>query len=113
VSYLIRVFVLLYYILLYIYIIYIYIYIYICNNQLSLVKVFAPKPHFSSLTCLAIWGRKFYSFPLLRYLSDERISANFAHVGLAPPGDVGSWQTECKVFFFFFLPYSNKSNFGL
>ncbi|XP_062164042.1 probable rhamnogalacturonate lyase B isoform X1 [Alnus glutinosa] len=31
-----------------------------------------------------------------RYLSDEYIPANFAYVGLAPPGDVGSWQTECK-----------------
>ncbi|XP_059460108.1 probable rhamnogalacturonate lyase B isoform X2 [Corylus avellana] len=31
-----------------------------------------------------------------RYLSDECISANCAHVGLAPPGDIGSWQTECK-----------------
>ncbi|GMY07750.1 rhamnogalacturonate lyase B-like [Fagus crenata] len=31
-----------------------------------------------------------------RYLSDEYISANYAYVGLAPPGDVGSWQRECK-----------------
>ncbi|KAB1200277.1 Rhamnogalacturonate lyase [Morella rubra] len=31
-----------------------------------------------------------------RYLSSGYISANCAHVGLAPPGDVGSWQTECK-----------------
>ncbi|KAK9994255.1 hypothetical protein SO802_023958 [Lithocarpus litseifolius] len=30
------------------------------------------------------------------FLSDECISANFAYVGLAPPGDVGSWQRECK-----------------
>ncbi|KAL4595494.1 hypothetical protein ACB092_12G095300 [Castanea dentata] len=27
---------------------------------------------------------------------DECISANCAYVGLAPPGDVGSWQRECK-----------------
>nr|POE82193.1 rhamnogalacturonate lyase [Quercus suber] len=31
-----------------------------------------------------------------RFLSDEYISANSAYVGLAPPGDVGSWQRECK-----------------
>ncbi|KAM3682555.1 hypothetical protein ACJW31_12G080500 [Castanea mollissima] len=30
------------------------------------------------------------------FLSDECISANCAYVGLAPPGDVGSWQRECK-----------------
>ncbi|XP_059460743.1 probable rhamnogalacturonate lyase B [Corylus avellana] len=31
-----------------------------------------------------------------RYVSDDYISANGAYVGLAPPGDVGSWQRECK-----------------
>ncbi|EEF35029.1 rhamnogalacturonate lyase B isoform X1 [Ricinus communis] len=31
-----------------------------------------------------------------RYVSNECIPANGAYVGLAPPGDVGSWQTECK-----------------
>ncbi|KAK4572002.1 hypothetical protein RGQ29_030413 [Quercus rubra] len=31
-----------------------------------------------------------------RYLSDQYISASYAYVGLAPPGDVGSWQRECK-----------------
>ncbi|KAK4571997.1 hypothetical protein RGQ29_030411 [Quercus rubra] len=31
-----------------------------------------------------------------RFLSDESISASSAYVGLAPPGDVGSWQRECK-----------------
>ncbi|GMN40188.1 hypothetical protein TIFTF001_009413 [Ficus carica] len=31
-----------------------------------------------------------------RYISDDYISANGAYVGLAPPGDVGSWQRECK-----------------
>ncbi|XP_062001223.1 probable rhamnogalacturonate lyase B [Rosa rugosa] len=30
------------------------------------------------------------------YISDDYISANGAYVGLAPPGDVGSWQRECK-----------------
>ncbi|XP_030454518.2 uncharacterized protein LOC115675872 [Syzygium oleosum] len=31
-----------------------------------------------------------------RYVSDDYISAKNAYVGLAPPGDVGSWQRECK-----------------
>ncbi|XP_062164113.1 probable rhamnogalacturonate lyase B [Alnus glutinosa] len=31
-----------------------------------------------------------------RYISNDYISANGAYVGLAPPGDVGSWQRECK-----------------
>ncbi|KAJ7965872.1 Rhamnogalacturonate lyase family protein [Quillaja saponaria] len=31
-----------------------------------------------------------------RYLSENCISARDAYVGLAPPGDTGSWQTECK-----------------
>ncbi|KAJ4701499.1 Rhamnogalacturonate lyase family protein [Melia azedarach] len=31
-----------------------------------------------------------------RYVSNDYIAANGAYVGLAPPGDVGSWQTECK-----------------
>ncbi|KAJ4851071.1 hypothetical protein Tsubulata_009587 [Turnera subulata] len=31
-----------------------------------------------------------------RFVSDDYISANGAYVGLAPPGDVGSWQRECK-----------------
>ncbi|THG07287.1 hypothetical protein TEA_001877 [Camellia sinensis var. sinensis] len=31
-----------------------------------------------------------------RYMSNDYISANGAYVGLAPPGDVGSWQRECK-----------------
>uniref|UniRef100_A0A2C9VXR4 rhamnogalacturonan endolyase n=1 Tax=Manihot esculenta TaxID=3983 RepID=A0A2C9VXR4_MANES len=31
-----------------------------------------------------------------RFLSDDYISANGAYVGLGPPGDVGSWQRECK-----------------
>ncbi|XP_047323782.1 probable rhamnogalacturonate lyase B [Impatiens glandulifera] len=30
------------------------------------------------------------------YLSDANIVANGAYVGLATPGDVGSWQRECK-----------------
>lgn len=34
-----------------------------------------------------------------RFVSDDYISANGAYVGLAPPGDVGSWQRECKVIF--------------
>ncbi|TXG52635.1 hypothetical protein EZV62_021804 [Acer yangbiense] len=31
-----------------------------------------------------------------RYVSNENISANCAYVGLAPQGDPGSWQRECK-----------------
>ncbi|KAK1391735.1 hypothetical protein POM88_010791 [Heracleum sosnowskyi] len=31
------------------------------------------------------------------YMSETDLSANGAYVGLAPPGDVGSWQRECKV----------------
>ncbi|KAK6938055.1 Rhamnogalacturonan lyase, domain II, partial [Dillenia turbinata] len=30
------------------------------------------------------------------YICDDYISAYGAYVGLAPPGDVGSWQRECK-----------------
>ncbi|RZC15790.1 hypothetical protein D0Y65_009212 [Glycine soja] len=32
-----------------------------------------------------------------RYICTDLISANGAYVGLAPPGDAGSWQRECKV----------------
>ncbi|XP_055960248.1 probable rhamnogalacturonate lyase B isoform X2 [Mercurialis annua] len=31
-----------------------------------------------------------------RYLSEDYIFANGAYIGAAPPGDVGSWQKECK-----------------
>uniref|UniRef100_A0A2P2INM9 rhamnogalacturonan endolyase n=2 Tax=Rhizophora mucronata TaxID=61149 RepID=A0A2P2INM9_RHIMU len=31
-----------------------------------------------------------------RYMSEDYIFASGAYVGLAPPGDVGSWQRECK-----------------
>ncbi|XP_047964301.1 probable rhamnogalacturonate lyase B [Salvia hispanica] len=31
-----------------------------------------------------------------RYVSSDNIPANGAYVGLAPPGDAGSWQRECK-----------------
>ncbi|XP_019058445.1 PREDICTED: probable rhamnogalacturonate lyase B [Tarenaya hassleriana] len=31
-----------------------------------------------------------------RYISSEYISGNGSYVGLAAPGDVGSWQKECK-----------------
>ncbi|KAJ0026271.1 hypothetical protein Pint_08521 [Pistacia integerrima] len=30
------------------------------------------------------------------YVSDDSISAGGAYVGLAPPGEAGSWQRECK-----------------
>ncbi|KAK4747511.1 hypothetical protein SAY87_014097 [Trapa incisa] len=32
-----------------------------------------------------------------RYISENDIPAEGAYVGLAPPGDVGSWQRECKI----------------
>lgn len=35
-----------------------------------------------------------------RYISRQLIPAKSAYVGLAPPGDVGSWQYEIKVFSF-------------
>ncbi|KAM3342324.1 putative rhamnogalacturonate lyase B [Capsicum galapagoense] len=31
-----------------------------------------------------------------RYFKDDKISASGAYVGLAPPGEAGSWQRECK-----------------
>ncbi|XP_022768502.1 rhamnogalacturonate lyase B-like isoform X2 [Durio zibethinus] len=31
-----------------------------------------------------------------RYVSDDNIPANGAYIGLAPPGNAGSWQRECK-----------------
>ncbi|XVF36558.1 hypothetical protein REPUB_Repub19eG0067900 [Reevesia pubescens] len=31
-----------------------------------------------------------------RYVDDDSIPANGAYIGLAPPGNVGSWQRECK-----------------
>ncbi|XP_059281603.1 probable rhamnogalacturonate lyase B [Lycium ferocissimum] len=31
-----------------------------------------------------------------RYFNDDKISASGAYVGLAPPGEAGSWQRECK-----------------
>ncbi|XP_055834422.1 probable rhamnogalacturonate lyase B isoform X2 [Solanum dulcamara] len=31
-----------------------------------------------------------------RYFKDDKISASGAYVGLAPPGETGSWQRECK-----------------
>lgn len=34
-----------------------------------------------------------------RYVSDDSVSALGAYVGVAPPGEAGSWQRECKVIF--------------
>ncbi|XP_048437462.1 probable rhamnogalacturonate lyase B isoform X2 [Pyrus x bretschneideri] len=31
-----------------------------------------------------------------RYVSKDRVPGNGAYVGLAPPGDAGSWQRDCK-----------------
>lgn len=30
-------------------------------------------------------------------MSDDYVVGNGAYIGLAPPGEVGSWQTEGKV----------------
>ncbi|KAL5559919.1 hypothetical protein UlMin_036130 [Ulmus minor] len=35
-------------------------------------------------------------FVLDRFVSQDLISARYAYVGLAPPGEAGSWQRECK-----------------
>ncbi|KAM7280085.1 hypothetical protein ACFE04_007219 [Oxalis oulophora] len=35
-----------------------------------------------------------------RYMSNDCMSANCAYVGLAAPGDAGSWQIECKKYQF-------------
>ncbi|KAK4788983.1 hypothetical protein SAY86_020302 [Trapa natans] len=32
-----------------------------------------------------------------RFMSEQLIPAKGAYVGLAPPGEAGSWQMECKV----------------
>ncbi|XP_019438471.1 PREDICTED: uncharacterized protein LOC109344244 isoform X1 [Lupinus angustifolius] len=42
-----------------------------------------------------------------RYISTDLISANGAYVGLAPPGDVGSWQRECKDYQFWTIADEN------
>lgn len=36
---------------------------------------------------------------MFRYVNEEYTPANDAYVGLASPGDAGSWQRECKVTF--------------
>lgn len=33
----------------------------------------------------------------LRFAGEQLAPAKGAYVGLAPPGEAGSWQTECKV----------------
>ncbi|XP_028060840.1 uncharacterized protein LOC114264424 isoform X1 [Camellia sinensis] len=38
-----------------------------------------------------------------KYINEQLMTANFAFVGLAAPGNVGSWQRENKVFFVFVL----------
>ncbi|CAK9177745.1 unnamed protein product [Ilex paraguariensis] len=40
-----------------------------------------------------VWGRLLVQD---RCISEEQIPAKGAYVGLAPPGDLGSWQRECK-----------------
>lgn len=48
-----------------------------------------------------LWFRIDYNwsiqFPSLRYIREEDMPASSAYVGLALPGEVGSWQTESKV----------------
>jgi len=44
--------------------------------------------------------RIWYNFEvntLFRYVSDDYLPASGAYVGLALPGEAGSWQTESKV----------------
>lgn len=38
-----------------------------------------------------------------RHVNERLITGNSAYVGLAPPGEVGSWQKENKVFLFMFF----------
>ncbi|GFP84101.1 rhamnogalacturonate lyase [Phtheirospermum japonicum] len=61
-------------------------------------------------------------FVLDRYASSDLIPANGAYVGLAPPGDVGSWQRECKDYQFwsrademgyFSINYVRTGNYNL
>ncbi|KAI3465171.1 hypothetical protein Pfo_021834 [Paulownia fortunei] len=57
-----------------------------------------------------------------RYVSSDYFPANGAYVGLAPPGDVGSWQRECKDYQFwtrademgyFSINYVRTGNYSL
>ncbi|KAL0440052.1 UNVERIFIED_CONTAM: hypothetical protein Slati_2488200 [Sesamum latifolium] len=57
-----------------------------------------------------------------RYVNSDLIPANSAFVGLAPPGDVGSWQRECKDYQFwtqadekgyFSINYIRPGNYNL
>lgn len=43
-----------------------------------------------------------------RYLSKETLPGKAASVGLAAPGDAGSWQRENKVLFSFALKLNGK-----
>ncbi|KAK3016425.1 hypothetical protein RJ639_006192 [Escallonia herrerae] len=47
--------------------------------------------------------------PGKRYINKEPIPANQAYVGLAPPGDAGSWQRESKGYQFWSQADSNGS----
>ncbi|XP_020963650.1 rhamnogalacturonate lyase B-like [Arachis ipaensis] len=44
-----------------------------------------------------------------RFISDHHILAEGAYIGLAPPGEPGSWQTECKGYQFW--TQTNKRGF--
>lgn len=41
--------------------------------------------------------RSFYKLILFRYINNNPVYAKSAYIGLALPGDVGSWQYETKV----------------
>ena len=43
---------------------------------------------------------------MCRYINKNAVPGNGSYVGLALPGDVGSWQRECKVI----LSFSFHSN---
>lgn len=56
--------------------------------------------------CISLSMGKFievFAIIMSRYTSKDHILANGAYVGLAPPGDNGSWQRECKVICLTFL----------
>ncbi|WCJ35664.1 Rhamnogalacturonate lyase family protein [Euphorbia peplus] len=46
-----------------------------------------------------------------RYISEDYLVARSAHVGLAPQGDVGSWQRECKDYQFWTTADGNGNFF--
>lgn len=45
------------------------------------------------------------NYSCFRYIKDSNVPAAYAYVGLASPGEAGSWEKETKVCF------SNQCNF--